>query len=108
MSWHRAILHLLPAIVAGLIMFAASNTGAQNNNDTAGQVAKVHVIQVKGAIGVGTGVMMAEALENASEAGALLLVIELDTPGGLVAATREIIQSILAIILFIYLNFIVA
>ncbi|MGI9411768.1 MAG: NfeD family protein, partial [Hyphomicrobiaceae bacterium] len=96
MTWHRAILHLLPAIIAGLIMFAASGTGAQNSNDTAGQGTKVHVIQVKGAIGVGTGVMMAEALENASEAGAGLLVIELDTPGGLVAATREIIQSILA------------
>ena len=77
-------------------MFAASGTGAQNSNDAAGQGTMVHVIQVKGAIGVGTGVMMAEALENASEAGAGLLVIELDTPGGLVAATREIIQSILA------------
>jgi membrane-bound serine protease (ClpP class) len=56
----------------------------------------VLVAQIKGAIGVGTGYYMTDALDAARKQNAQLLILEIDTPGGLVSATREIIQSILA------------
>ena len=96
MTSHRAILHLFTALVAALVILAASGVSAQEGDGGADQAGKVHVIKIKGAIGVGTGVMMTEAIETATRANAPLLVIELDTPGGLVAATREIIKNILA------------
>jgi membrane-bound serine protease (ClpP class) len=56
----------------------------------------VVVVDVKGAIGVGTAYFLAQAGDEARRRGAELLVVRLDTPGGLVSATREIIQQILS------------
>lgn len=56
----------------------------------------VVLAEVKGAIGVGTGYYINDALTVAREEKAQLVVLKVDTPGGLVSATREIIQSILA------------
>jgi membrane-bound serine protease (ClpP class) len=56
----------------------------------------VVVIDVKGAIGVGTGHMIEEGFARARNERAGLIVLRLDTPGGLVAATRDIIQAILS------------
>jgi membrane-bound serine protease (ClpP class) len=56
----------------------------------------VIAIDVKGAIGVATSEHIAQAITKAESEGAQLLVIKLDTPGGLVSSTREIIKAILA------------
>jgi membrane-bound serine protease (ClpP class) len=56
----------------------------------------VIVAEVKGAIGVGTGYYINDALAVAAKEKAQLVILKIDTPGGLVSATREIIQSILA------------
>ena len=56
----------------------------------------VIAIDVKGAIGVATSEHIAQAIAKAESEGAQLLVIKLDTPGGLVSSTREIIKAILA------------
>lgn len=56
----------------------------------------VMLVDVKGAIGVGTNYQIGIALKSAEQQKAALIVIRLDTPGGLVAATRDIIQQILA------------
>ena len=56
----------------------------------------VIVVDVKGAIGVGTGHLIEEALSRARSERAGLVVLRLDTPGGLVSATRDIIGAILA------------
>lgn len=56
----------------------------------------VIAIDVKGAIGVATSEHIAQAIAKAESEGAQLLVINLDTPGGLVSSTREIIKAILA------------
>jgi membrane-bound serine protease (ClpP class) len=58
--------------------------------------APVIVLDVRGAIGVGTGHMLEEGFARARAERAGLIVLRLDTPGGLVSATREIIQAILA------------
>ncbi|MEM9028996.1 MAG: nodulation protein NfeD, partial [Pseudomonadota bacterium] len=56
----------------------------------------VVVADVKGAIGVGTTLLLEEALAVARRREAELVVLQIDTPGGLVSATREVIQKILA------------
>jgi membrane-bound serine protease (ClpP class) len=57
---------------------------------------EVMLVDVKGAIGVGTTYQLDNALKVARQQDAALIIIRLDTPGGLVSATRDIIQHILA------------
>jgi membrane-bound serine protease (ClpP class) len=54
------------------------------------------VVDVRGAVGVGTVMAVDRALEVARSQRSALLVIRLDTPGGLVSATRDLVQRILA------------
>jgi membrane-bound serine protease (ClpP class) len=56
----------------------------------------VIVVDVKGAIGVGTVHLIEEVLSRAHTERAGLVVLRLDTPGGLVSATRDVIAAILA------------
>jgi membrane-bound serine protease (ClpP class) len=56
----------------------------------------VVVVEITGAIGVATSEHIAQAVAKAEANGAQLLVIRLDTPGGLVSSTRNIIKTILA------------
>ncbi len=57
--------------------------------------ATVVTVDVRGPIGVASGMHVARAIDTARENNANLVLITLDTPGGLVSVTREIIQSIL-------------
>jgi membrane-bound serine protease (ClpP class) len=61
---------------------------ADNNN--------IVVLEVKGGIGAATAEYIANGIRHAEATGAELLVIEIDTPGGLLNATRDIVQDILA------------
>src|SRR5262249_21603632 len=58
--------------------------------------ATVDVVEVTGAIGVATGLQVEPALRRAAADQAELLVIRLDTPGGLLTSMRAIIQGIVA------------
>ncbi|HUU44930.1 MAG TPA: nodulation protein NfeD [Acidobacteriota bacterium] len=53
------------------------------------------VLTIDGPIGPVTAMMVDNAIEQAEESGAEVLIIELDTPGGLVSTTKEITQSIM-------------
>jgi len=55
----------------------------------------VHVLQVHDAIGPASADYIVRGLRKAQEAGAALVVLELDTPGGLDTSMRQIIQAIL-------------
>jgi membrane-bound serine protease (ClpP class) len=84
-------------IVAALIAGISPQTAAQSQDtDQRRGHGSVVVIDVRGAIGVGTSHFIQQSLAEAKQRNARLLIMQLDTPGGLVSATREIIQSILA------------
>lgn len=80
----------IAAVALGLVVAAGPNILH------AASPAPVDVVDVKGAIGVATSRQIADAVRRATADAAQLLVIRLDTPGGLVSSTREIIQSIVS------------
>ena len=58
--------------------------------------AKVDWIKIQGTIGPATASYIARATRAAADQGAQCLVIELDTPGGLLDSTKEIVQAFYA------------
>lgn len=89
-----AILGLLFAIGSVTLCLAQSGTGGGASRRT--EPAPVVVLDVKGAIGVGTVQMIDDGFAQARAIRAGLIVLRLDTPGGLVTATRDITRAILA------------
>ena len=57
---------------------------------------KVVELEIDGAIGVATADYLSSGIEHAEEIGAELIIITMDTPGGLMKPMREIVQDILA------------
>lgn len=74
------------------IPLAAASLPARN----AERSGAILVAEIKGAIGVAATRLVADAVAKARQENARYLLIQLDTPGGLVTATRDIIQHILA------------
>jgi membrane-bound serine protease (ClpP class) len=54
------------------------------------------LLSVQDAIGPATSDYIARGIEDAEESGAVLVVLEMDTPGGLDSSMRDIIRAILA------------
>ena len=101
-SWFRAILHLawICFLAAGTILgtdTVASSEPAASPSDISEDVAERRVIllNVQGPIGPATAEFLGGALEDAVSRRAELVVIRMDTPGGLDASTRDIVKSIL-------------
>ena len=89
--WRSSAFRLVSAAILGLSLAVAVNAPAY-----AQSVGPVFVIDIKGAIGIATQRQLSRALDQAKREQAQALVIRLDTPGGLVSATRNIIQEMVA------------
>ncbi len=82
----RRLAQFLPLL---LIVLGLGSVAAQ-------PAAPVMVAEIKGAIGVGATGFIQRAIDRARTQNATLLVLQLDTPGGLVSSTRDIISAMLA------------
>lgn len=80
---------ILRAMIGRILLFLALAAGPRAG------AAQVCAARVKGPIGPATASYLARALREAAAQKAQCLVIELDTPGGLLDSTKEIIQSFL-------------
>ncbi len=89
----RAPLYALLALfaVAAPVM---SEEGTATGN--AGAAGTAMVLEINGAIGPATSRYVVHGIEAAQKDGSRLVVLEMDTPGGLDSAMRDIIRAILA------------
>ncbi len=87
-------LFLLVGLV--LILWARTTGGQDEAEESVRQPERVAVVlDVQGPIGPATRDFITRSLDTASERDAALVIIRLDTPGGLDASTRDIIKAIL-------------
>ena len=90
--WWRAALVLL-ATLSLRAAPAVDATAPPAADEGAGTAA---VLEINGPIGPATSRYVVHGIESAHENGSRLVVLELDTPGGLDSAMRDIIRAILA------------
>ena len=83
----RTLRHAVIGTIAVVLALAATCTKAT--------ASRVYVTELRGAVGVAAVRQIERAIATAHAGGGVALVIRLDTPGGLVSATREIIKQIL-------------
>ncbi|MBX3495445.1 MAG: nodulation protein NfeD [Parvibaculum sp.] len=86
--------------VSGAALFGAAGTAQETAApETPAETAKAPPLAmltvIAGAIGPATAKQVADAVEEAETRRADVLILKIDTPGGLVTSTREIISSIL-------------
>jgi membrane-bound serine protease (ClpP class) len=87
-------LYLLLVLV--LVLWARTSAGQDETESPVGQPDRTAVVlDIQGPIGPATRDFITRSLESADERNAALVIIRLDTPGGLDASTRDIIKAIL-------------
>lgn len=84
------------ALGAALLLGACLAAAAATAPAGAGQPTQVRQIDIDGPIGPATSHYVHSQIVGAQAAGAELILLRIDTPGGLSKATRKIVQDILA------------
>ena len=83
-------------ITALFVMIAVIVFAWQSGDSVSADGSSVLVIEIDGNIEPLTADRIARGIDEARDKGAALVVIQLDTPGGLLESTREIVEEILA------------
>ncbi len=83
-------------ITALFVMIAVTIVAWQSGDSVSADGSSVLVIEIDGNIEPLTADRIARGIDEARGKGAALVVIQLDTPGGLLESTREIVEEILA------------
>jgi membrane-bound serine protease (ClpP class) len=78
----------LPIVFTVLLLLAVASASAAQR--------EIFIIKVADAISPGTAEFIKSGIKKAEETGAAVVIIELDTPGGLAESMRLIVQNILA------------
>lgn len=96
--------YLRLSLYVALVLF--SLTLIAQAQEEPGTTSFVHLIKIDGTINPGSADFIVTSIDEATQAGAQALVIELDTPGGLVDSTRDIVQAMLASLVpvFVYVT----
>jgi membrane-bound serine protease (ClpP class) len=80
--------------VAGLVQ-AQEGEAAEAGDEIPERSGPVMVVRIDGSINPAASDYLQKAIVQSEEAGASILLFELDTPGGLVSATQDMIQAML-------------
>ena len=83
-------------IALALSAFSAGAPSTLAESNRSAQPGTVAVLQIDGAIGPATARYVIRGLQRAQQEGSRLIVLTLDTPGGLDSSMRDIIRAILA------------
>lgn len=92
---HRLAARVLLCILLALLFLLAPASPAQDTSSPASSRASVWIMTLDGPIGPALSDWFVRSLEEANEASATLFVLQLNTPGGLDSAMRDMIRAIL-------------
>lgn len=81
------------ALVVAALLGAAGKAELPARKPASGAPPFVLLAEVTGSIDPGSGNFLLEAIKEAETGGAEALVVRLDTPGGLLATTRDVVQA---------------
>lgn len=99
---NRRLLIALAFALVPAVLLAADPTGApmprpapRNAGDNPGDRPRVHLIVINGSINPASADFIHEAITTAGNEDAAALVIQIDTPGGLLDSTKSIVKDLL-------------
>ncbi len=92
--WKKFIRPFILALLVGIFATESLTTHIQADESVAS--GKIWLLDIEGAIGPATSDYLLRGFEYAEAAEASLIVLRMDTPGGLDGAMRDIIKAILA------------